>query len=56
VVVDENGEVIEISRSEGPLLLRRAAEDAARLWRFEPTPGAVSETRLSGYLDFNFSL
>lgn len=56
VVVDENGEVIEISRSEGPLLLRRAAEDAARQWRFDATPNAVTPTRISGYLNFNFTL
>jgi len=56
VVVDEKGEVIEISRSEGPLLLRRAAEDAARLWRFQPTPDALSPIRLTGFLDFNFTL
>lgn len=56
VVIDESGEVIEISRSEGPLLLRRAAEDAARLWRFEPTPGSPAGSRITGYLDFNFSL
>ncbi|MBC8029158.1 MAG: tetratricopeptide repeat protein [Pyrinomonadaceae bacterium] len=56
VVIDENGEVIEVSRSEGPLLLRRAAEDAARLWRFQPTPDASSPIRRTGYLDFNFSL
>ena len=52
VVIDENGKVIEISRSEGPILLRRAAEDAARQWRFDASPTA---TRISGYLDFNFT-
>lgn len=56
LVVDEKGEVIEISRSEGPLLLRRAAEDAARLWRFEPTAGTETPSRIAGYLDFNFML
>jgi len=56
LVVDEKGEVIEISRSEGPLLLRRAAEEAARLWRFEPTADPQSSTRITGYLDFNFTL
>lgn len=56
VVVDEKGEVIEISRSEGPALLRQAAEDAARRWRFNPTPGSESPTRITGYLDFTFSL
>ncbi len=56
LVVDEKGEVIEISRSEGPLLLRRAAEDAARLWRFEPSADPESSSRTTGYLDFNFTL
>ena len=56
VVVDANGEVIEVSRSEGPVLLRRAAEEAAREWRFEAKPGAGSPTRISGYLEFNFKL
>ena len=56
LVVDEKGEVIEISRSEGPLLLRRAAEEAARLWRFEPTADGQTPIRISGYLDFNFTL
>ena len=56
VVVDENGEVVEVSRSEGPVLLRRAAEDAARQWRFVPKPGEGNATRITGYLDFNFTL
>ena len=56
VVIDENGEVVEVLRSEGPLLLRRAAEDAARLWRFEPNSSASTPARMTGYLDFNFTL
>jgi TonB family protein len=56
VVVDQSGNVIEISRSEGPILLRRAAEDAARQWCFEPVYAETETTRLSGYIDFNFTL
>ena len=56
VVIDENGEIVEISRSEGPLLLRRAAEEAARQWRFKSTPDAPPSSRITGYLDFNFAL
>jgi protein TonB len=56
VVIDENGEVVEISRSEGPLLLRRAAEEAARQWRFAPSSDSATPTRITGYLDFNFTL
>jgi len=56
VVIDEHGEVVEISRSEGPLLLRRAAEEAARQWRFAPATDSAAPTRVTGYLDFNFTL
>ncbi|MDQ5845613.1 MAG: energy transducer TonB [Acidobacteriota bacterium] len=52
VVVDENGKVVEVSRTEGPILLRRVSEDAARQWFFE----APSSGRLSGYIDFTFTL
>lgn len=57
VVVDENGQVVEVSHSEGPLLLRRAAEDAARQWSFESVSdeGGVA-VRYTGYIDFSFSL
>jgi TonB family protein len=51
VIVDETGKVIAVSRSEGPMLLRSAAEEAARQWSFE----GIS-TRLSGYIEFNFTL
>ena len=35
-IIDENGKVW-VTNSEGPALLRRAAEDAARNWNFAPT-------------------
>jgi TonB family protein len=56
VIVDESGKVVTVSRSEGPLLLRRVAEDAARQWFFESTTAEGQPTRLSGYIDFNFTL
>lgn len=52
VIVDEAGKVIAVSRSEGPMLLRSAAEEAARQWSFQGSEG----TRLSGYIDFTFTL
>ena len=55
-VVVEGGKVIAISRSEGPILLRQAAEDAARQWSFQVVSIEGQQTRLSGYIDFNFSL
>jgi len=56
VVVDETGKVVEVSRSEGPLLLRQAAEDAARQWSFEASSNGGRPVRLIGYIDFNFTL
>jgi len=54
-IVDENGK-IWITNSEGPTLLRSAAEDAARGWVFPPSTFAGKPARLAGYLDFDFKL
>jgi len=56
VVIDEAGKVISIVRSEGPMLLRGAAEDAARQWTFSATAVDGKPSRLTGYIDFNFNL
>ena len=56
VIVDEGGRVIAVSRSEGPMLLRAAAEEAARQWSFEVGSNGGQPTRLSGYIDFTFAL
>ena len=56
VIVDEQGNVSGIDRSEGPSLLRGAAEDAARRWKFSPTIVAGKPQRLSGFIEFNFTL
>jgi hypothetical protein len=55
-VIVEGGKVVVVSRSEGPVLLRQAAEDAARQWTFQKVSIEGRPTRLSGYLDFNFTL
>jgi TonB family protein len=53
VLVDEKGKVT-VKGSEGPMLLRQAAEDAAREWTFLPTVVNSKLVRLSGYIDFQF--
>jgi TonB family protein len=55
VTVGEYGTVIDVSRSEGPALLREAAEQAALQWRFQPTAISGKAVRLSGYIEFTFS-
>jgi len=54
-IVDENGKVW-VTNSEGPALLRKAAEEAARNWSFPPTLVSGKPARIAGYLDFDFKL
>ncbi|HEU4769288.1 MAG TPA: energy transducer TonB [Pyrinomonadaceae bacterium] len=54
-IIDENGK-IWITNSEGPVLLRAAAEEAARGWVFPPSTFGGKPVRLAGYLDFDFKL
>lgn len=54
-IVDENGK-IWVTNSEGPVLLRQAAEEAAKGWTFPPTTFGGKPARLAGYLDFDFKL
>lgn len=56
VIVDESGKVIEVSKSEGHVLLRRVAEDAARQWFFDTNLSQNRPSRMTGYIDFNFTL
>jgi hypothetical protein len=54
-IVDETGKVW-VTNSEGPTLLRQAAEEAAKGWTFPPSSMGGKPVRLAGYLDFEFKL
>lgn len=54
-IVDENGK-IWITNSEGPTMLRAAAEDAAKNWTFPPSTFNNRPARIAGYIDFEFKL
>jgi TonB family protein len=56
VTTDTDGRVIDVSHSEGPPVLRQAAEFAARQWRFQPAIVADKRFGLSGFIEFNFAL
>lgn len=54
-IIDEHGK-IWVTNSEGPMLLRQAAEDAAKGWTFPPSMVNGKPVRLAGYIDFDFKL
>ncbi|MGI8838087.1 MAG: TonB family protein [Pyrinomonadaceae bacterium] len=56
VILDEKGKVVELPKTDGPTLLRTAAESAARQWLFSPSSSEGRPIRVTGYIDFNFTL
>lgn len=56
VTTDTDGRVVDVSRSEGPPVLRQAAEFAARQWRFQPAIVADKRFGLTGFIEFSFTL
>lgn len=56
LVIDESGTVASIPRVNGPQLLRQAAQEAARRWRFRPTLIDGQPARVTGFISFNFAL
>lgn len=56
VTTDTSGRVVDVSHSEGPMVLKQAAEFAARQWRFQPAIVADKRFGLTGFIEFNFTL
>jgi TonB family protein len=54
--IDETGAVASVQRSDGPQLLKQAATDAARRWKFRPTVVGGQPVRVLGFINFNFTL
>jgi protein TonB len=55
IVVDEAGSVAGIVWAEGPMLLRQAAQEALRQWKFQPTVIDGKPVKATGYVDFGFT-
>jgi protein TonB len=55
LVIDESGSVANIVWTEGPMLLRQAAQDAVRQWKFRPVVVDGKAVRAAGYIDFGFA-
>lgn len=56
VVVDEDGRVADVQDTDGPALLRRAAEEAIVKWTFRPFERDGQPVRAVGFVRFNFNL
>ncbi len=56
VFVDENGKVARLGDTKGPSLLKRAARDAVRKWRFRPFERNGQPVQAKGFVSFNFNL
>jgi TonB family protein len=54
--LDEKGGIARVKNVDGPVLLQRAAEDAARGWKFNQTIVDGQAVRVSGFLIFDFKL
>lgn len=55
VTVDEKGQVAQIQKTSGPLMLQAAAKDAIRRWRFKPFTRDGQPVKANGYVSFNFN-
>ncbi|MGH9947201.1 MAG: TonB family protein [Pyrinomonadaceae bacterium] len=56
VEVDENGDVAEVKKANGPQLLIAAARDAILKWKFRPIIRDGQPVRVTGFVNFNFTL
>jgi TonB family protein len=56
VVIDENGKVISANAVSGPGILREVAVQAAHRARFSPTKLSGQPVRITGTINYNFTL
>lgn len=56
IMIDEDGKVAKIENTEGPAMLRRAAQDAVKKWEFKPFIRDGQPVKATGFINFNFSL
>jgi len=56
ILIDENGDVVEIKEVDGHRLLQRAASDAVMNWKFRPVMRDGNPVKATGFINFNFSL
>ncbi|MBV9214535.1 MAG: TonB family protein, partial [Acidobacteria bacterium] len=55
VLIDENGEVAQVQKASGPILLQGAAKDAILKWKFRPVVRDGQPVKANGYIAFSFN-
>lgn len=56
VVLDESGDVADVRNVAGPEMLKRAAIDAVKRWKFKPATRDGQPVKATGFVNFNFTL
>jgi TonB family protein len=56
LTIDEKGQVSSVQKLSGPSLLRSAAEDAVKKWKFKPFMRDGQPVKATGFVSFNFNL
>lgn len=56
VTVNESGDVAEVQKTSGPMLLQDAAKNAIKKWKFKPFVKDGQPVKATGFVNFNFSL
>jgi TonB family protein len=56
MIIDEKGQVSSVQKLSGPTLLKGAAEDAAKKWKFKPFMRDGQPVKATGFVSFNFNL
>jgi len=56
LMIDEKGQVAAVQKLSGPSLLRGAAEDAVKKWKFKPFVRDGQPVKATGFVSFNFNL
>lgn len=56
VSLDEEGKIVSVKATSGPVDLRRAAEDAVRRSKFNPVTVGGKAVKATGFINFNFKL
>ncbi len=56
VTVNETGDVAEVHKTDGPMMLQSAAKDAILRWKFKPFMRDGQPVKATGSVSFNFAL